>query len=131
LDWFIKLANITDLNTIFDDLYPGSISLRDYLWVNDTYTLELTKKSLEIIPPELVVTMLKWAVQDFWHRRSGWPDLLMFKDKYFQFVEVKSPHDRLSLDQMQWFRWVSEFGKIPHEICRIKKNLVQNECARA
>ncbi|MFX0210685.1 MAG: hypothetical protein ACFFDT_32195, partial [Candidatus Hodarchaeota archaeon] len=34
---------------------------------------------------------------------------------------VKSPNDKLSLEQMQWFEWAIEKVKIPCEICRIKK----------
>ena len=33
--------------------------------------------------------MLRYLVEDYWGRRSGWPDLIVFRDNEFFFAEVK------------------------------------------
>ena len=54
------------------------------------------------------------------------PDLFVFKDKDFLFVEVKSGlaryHDKLSLAQMNWFRWAVEEANMPCEIVRLQED---------
>jgi len=39
---------------------------------------------------------------NYWKNFCGWPDLLVFDDKSFFFVEVKSRNDKLSEDQKNW-----------------------------
>lgn len=120
-DWFKKLENSGNLITIFEALLESSTLLRDYLWVNEDDAVELARSALHVIPPELVLASVKWAIRDFWNRRPGWPDLFMYKNNDYLFVEVKSPHDKLSQEQMNWFRWAIEESNIRCEICRIKK----------
>jgi len=112
-----------NLRTLFDTLMAEGESLRDYLWADGDKTIAVARKALNILPKEIVVSTVEWAIQDFWHRQPGWPDLFAYKGKDFVFAEVKSPHDKLSLEQMNWFKWAIEQAHIPCEIYRVEKML--------
>ena len=71
-----RMRTAGNLRTLFDELLDDSESLRDYLWVNDDKTVEVARIALNILPKETVVTSVEWAIQDFWHRQPGWPDLI-------------------------------------------------------
>jgi hypothetical protein len=120
-----SIQNAGNLSNTFDNLLRTSESLRDYLWVNDDDAIETSKAALNILPKEIVISSLEWAIQDFWQRQPGWPDLFVYKGNEYKFVEVKSPHDKLSQEQMQWFEWASG-QDIPSEILRVGKNKSTN-----
>jgi hypothetical protein len=109
------------LPSFFEDLLAESEGLRDYLWVNDESTLHVARAAIRVIPQNVVVACIDWAIRDFWLRQPGWPDLFVFRGDEFRFVEVKSPNDELSQEQMRWFEWALEAAKLPCEICRVKK----------
>jgi len=113
---------------LYDYFLEVSTGLREYLWVCNTESEELTRAALEIIPKDMVIKMIMWTIEDFWDRHHGWPDLFIYDNKEFLFVEVKSPKDRLSLDQMRWFKWAIE-NHIPCEICRLNKKQAQSRIA--
>jgi hypothetical protein len=48
--------------------------------------------------------MLRYLVEDYWGRRSGWPDLFIFRGNEFFFSEVKSATDKLGKSQQRWLR---------------------------
>jgi Holliday junction resolvase-like predicted endonuclease len=39
---------------------------------------------------------------NYWRNFCGWPDLLVYNQDKFFFVEVKSSNDKLSEDQKNW-----------------------------
>jgi hypothetical protein len=117
----LKSLEKTDLKASFEEMLNASKSLRDYLWVNDDEAVELGRIALRVMPQSLVLKCIGWAVRDFWNRQPGWPDLFVFRTNEFQFVEVKTPHDKLSLEQMSWFKWAIEKAAIPCEIFRLRK----------
>jgi len=116
-----NIRNEENLSILFNDLLRASESLRDYLWVNDDDAVETAEIAINILPSEMVLSSLEWAIQDFWQRQPGWPDLFVYKGNEYKFVEVKSPHDKLSQEQMKWFEWASE-QDIPSEILRVVKS---------
>ncbi len=125
-DWINGFKSAINLMPIFEALLEDGTSLRDYLWANDEKSLKIAANALEVMKPKEVVTCLKWAIEDFWNRQPGWPDLFIYKNNEYKFVEVKSPHDRLSIEQMNWFEWAITESKIPCEICRIKEEKPPN-----
>ena len=116
-----KLEESISVRATFDQLLAESESLRDYLWVNNNEAVETTRIALNILSKEQVIACVKWVIQDFWQRQPGWPDFVMFRNSDFRFVEVKSPHDKLSKEQMNWFKWAVEEANIPCEICRVER----------
>ncbi len=112
----------TDIAKLFEELLVPSESLRDYLWVNDDEAVELGRTALRVMPHTLVLKCVDWAIRNFWGSQTGWADLFVFNYNEFKFVEVKSPNDELSLEQMNWFKWAIEEAGIPCEIIRLKKS---------
>lgn len=115
-----RLRN-ADMKSLFEEWLTPSESLRDYLWVNDDKAVKLGRIALRIMPQYLVLKCIDWAIRYFWERQSGWADLFVFKTNEFKFVEVKSPNDELSLEQMNWFEWAIKEG-ISCEILRLRKS---------
>jgi hypothetical protein len=118
--WSVRME-ASPLTALYDVLLRETEFIRDYLWVADDDAVNLGRKALEILPKEVIVKSVKWAISDFWNRQSGWPDLLVFNNNEFRFSEVKSPHDKLSQDQMNWFEWALIEGEIPCELVRVKR----------
>jgi hypothetical protein len=58
---------------------------------------------------------------DYWKRYLGWPDLLVYKNDEYFFVEVKSSKDKLSLNQKEWIKGNHDFLKLPFRILKIHK----------
>ncbi|MCX6356013.1 MAG: VRR-NUC domain-containing protein [Candidatus Aureabacteria bacterium] len=116
-----RMRTTESLRALFDELLDDGELLRDYLWVNDDKSVEVARIALNILPKDIVIASVEWVIQDFWHRQPGWADLFVYKENDFIFVEVKSPHDELSQEQMNWFQWAIEQTHIPCEICRVEK----------
>jgi hypothetical protein len=110
-----------DMRELFEKLLEPSRSFRRYLGAYDNETLELGRTALRVMPQPLVLKCIDWAIREFWHRQSGWADFFVFNENEFKFVEVKSPHDELSLEQMNWFKWAIEEASIPCEIIRLTR----------
>lgn len=113
-----ELVNVTDPMKEFDRLIGFSAPIRDYLEVHET-EINLARIALFVIPFPVVRSMLEWAIQHFWSRQHGWPDLLLVRDGAYKFAEVKSQNDRLSQEQMQWFSWATLEAQIPCEVLMV------------
>jgi hypothetical protein len=104
----------------YDYFLGVSPHLRDYLWVNNYESEEITRIFLTVVPDEITFKVIEWGIKHFWDRQTGWPDLFFLKDKDFFFVEVKGPNDKLSPDQMNWFEWVIKNNIFKCFICKVK-----------
>jgi hypothetical protein len=109
------------LSTLFEKWLEPSENLRDYLWVNEDAAVELGRLALAMVPEEDILRRIEWVAVDFWQRQPGWPDLFLVQKSEYRFAEVKSPYDKLSQEQMRWFRWARGGGGVPCEICRIRR----------
>ncbi len=121
-----ELAGLADAQSLlqeFDLRLSATESLRDYLWVAEPAVVERTRVALLHLPPEVVLKSVTWAIGHLWDRIPGWPDLLLLSSDAYRFSEVKSPHDELSAEQAQWFRWARGPAAISCEIVRVRKNL--------
>lgn len=117
----IDMKQAKDLQILFEDLLNSSKGLRSYLGVNDNESIELGRIAIRTMPKTVILQCIKWGFQYFWDHRPGWPDLFVFNDNSYLFVEVKSQHDKLSLSQMKWFRWAVQEVNIPCEIVRVQE----------
>jgi hypothetical protein len=120
-----SMRKVDNLLTVFAEHLETSETLRDYLWVNDYEAVETARTALSVLPKDIVISSVEWAIQDFWQRQPGWPDLFVYRGNEYKFVEVKSPYDKLSLEQMQWFEWAPT-QNIPTEILRVNRNKNNN-----
>jgi hypothetical protein len=62
-----------------------------------TDQIQVARQLIEILPSASIVEMLRYLVEDYWGRRSGWPDLIIFRDNEFFFSEVKSATGKVEL----------------------------------
>lgn len=121
------LAEAPDLIGVFRSRLRESESLRDYLWVNSDLAIESASVFLGVVPASTTLQSVHWAIRDFWNRQPGWPDFLIHNTTDYFFAEVKSAHDQLSQDQMNWFQWAINTVQFPCEILKIKKKQIAIE----
>jgi hypothetical protein len=71
------------------------------------------------MPKQLVAELFKVMLQDLKLFRNGMPDLMLFKDGDYQWVEVKGPGDKLQ--DNQW-RWIAQFNRlgVNFSVCYVK-----------
>jgi hypothetical protein len=72
-------------------------------------------------PSGSILEMLRYLVEDYWARRSGWPDLLIFKENEFFFAEVKSERDTLGKNQQRWLRDNQERLHFPFKLVEVRR----------
>jgi hypothetical protein len=63
--------------------------------------------------------VLEEMLRDPRHNLSGFPDLLVRKTGELRFIEVKSPQDELSPQQLHWLNFFDQHG-IPAEVIHIR-----------
>ena len=86
---------------ILDYWWESFLEYRDYLWTHREGDKELVTWFLKL-EHQRAKSVLYYLAEDFWRQTPGWPDLLARGDTSMQFLEVKSPNDRLSEDQIRW-----------------------------
>ena len=81
----------------------------------------IAKQLLKILPREAIVRVLKYLIEDYWVRYIGWPDLLVFNEEEFLFVEVKASGDKLSGEQRTWIEGNLKSLHFPFKLVKIHK----------
>jgi len=122
IEWLNLLKNSGPLIEQYDYFLNISKRLRDYLWSNNKEAEEITRVFLTVVPDEITFKVIKWAMKYVWDKQPGWPDLFVVRDNEYFFVEVKGPNDKLSPDQMEWFKWVINNNIFSCYISRLKKS---------
>jgi hypothetical protein len=114
-----------NLTWLFDYWVPYSEGLRQYLWAHRETDIEKARDVVEVLPAHVIISILKYLVSDYWGHHLGWPDLLIYKDTDYFFVEVKSSKDKLSEDQKRWVADNHNYLKLPFKILKIHRKSVQ------
>ena len=68
-----------ELHRLFDDWLAPSVGLRQYLWAHRQESIDTARKVIEIIPPPMLKNLLRYLVQNYRGRCTGWPDLLLYR----------------------------------------------------
>ena len=86
----------------------------------DWYTLdiELIRELVHRVPQESLAQVLRYLWTHLSTHAKGFPDLFVFKDSEYQFIEVKSPTDHLSAIQYFWHDFLINKG-IKFELYRV------------
>jgi hypothetical protein len=86
----------------------------------DWYTLdiELIRELVHRVPQESLAHVLRYLWTHLSTHAKGFPDLFIFKDSEYQFIEVKSPTDHLSAIQYFWHDFLINKG-IKFELYRV------------
>ncbi|WP_224998142.1 VRR-NUC domain-containing protein [Cesiribacter sp. SM1] len=82
-------------------------------------TLPLLEAACKKIPMEALYQVLLNMAQNLKEYGRGFPDLFMWSKKDYRFVEVKSPTDALSPQQLYWLRYFKEAG-IRADVLRVE-----------
>lgn len=123
-DFFFKPDGYADrghLLELFDYWRAPSERLRQYLWAHRAADIDRARKLIEILPPEKIVAILRYLVDEYWNRYLGWPDLLLWHGDDFLLIEVKSSSDRISADQMRWIADNHEQLKLPFSVVKLHR----------
>ena len=110
-----------ELEWLFDYWLGPSEDFRQYLWAHREKDIETASRLIKILPPDAICKILRYLVDDYWHRYCGWPDLLVYKGNEFFFTEVKSSRDKLSEDQKNWIRGNYEILRLPLKLVKIHR----------
>lgn len=111
--------NKDDLLSTFDYWIEPSSQLRQYLWAHRPRDIDRARQITSILPAEMILRILRYLVGNYWRRYCGWPDLLLYKEGEFLFIEVKSSNDKLSEDQKNWIRGNYEELHLPFRLAKI------------
>jgi len=114
-----------DILWLFDYWLPYSEGLRQYLWAHKDEHIQKARKIIEILGAETILKIVQYLIDDYWRRYLGWPDLLVFKEGHFLFVEVKLSKDKLSDEQRLWIENNINQLHLPFEILKINRVMTQ------
>ena len=86
----------------------------------DWYTLdiELIRELVRRVPQESLAHVFRYLWTHLSTHAKGFPDLFVYKDSEYQFIEVKSPTDHLSAIQYFWHDFLIKSG-IKFELYRV------------
>ena len=110
-----------ELLGLFDNWLAPSVGLRQYLWAHRRESIETARKLLELIPPVILKTVLGYLVLNYWEHRSGWPDLLVYRESQWFLAEVKSWSDKLNENQNRWIENNHRHLHLPFKLVRVNR----------
>jgi hypothetical protein len=110
-----------DTLSLFDYWLEASRNLRMYLWAYAERDVEAAGALVEVLSNENLISILEYLVEHYWGRYCGWPDLFVFSEHCYKFVEVKSSNDSLSVDQKEWIEGNAKFMQLPFEILKLHR----------
>lgn len=130
------------INHILNSYYEHFDSIHKYIPLSKLHNVNLEKSkfglgdffsSEEMLSApiyfnnEQISLIFKRLCSDFEFYQRGLPDLIIFNENEFFFVEVKSENDNLSYYQVQWHKYLSEIVKANVVIFSINKNKNQTK----
>jgi hypothetical protein len=110
-----------ELRQLFDLWLGPSDDLGLYFGGRRSVQIQVARQLIEILPSASIVEMLRYLVEDYWGRRSGRPNLIIFRDNEFFFAEVKSATDKLGTSQQRWLRDNRERLHFPFKLVEVRK----------
>ena len=113
-----ELQNKQHLRALLLSTYHDKIPTANY-FVNWSWLgPELIDRFIRLISPESLISIFRRLVNDPLNNRSGFPDLLVFKDSGYSLVEIKGPGDQLQNNQIRWLRHFDS-ADIPAEVVHV------------
>ncbi|HIF9170894.1 TPA: VRR-NUC domain-containing protein [Photobacterium damselae] len=100
-------------------MYQQKKGISNY-WVTwPLFTSEVLELALKHIPSSTMAVLFRRLLQDLKHNRTGMPDLIMFNEKDYLWVEIKGPGDKLQNNQLRWLQFFSKHH-IPAEVTYVQ-----------
>lgn len=104
---------------LFDYWLPYSEGLRQYLWAHKDEHVDKARKVVEILEPATTFRIVRYLLHNYWQRFLGWPDLLVYNNDEYIFVEVKLSKDKFSEEQRSWIENNHKELHLPFEVIKI------------
>ena len=125
-----KILNLNLKDYIIDAYFDVLSSAYDFGEVNDIFndgksllfSIDELLSSVCRLNKEQFKLIFERMASDLKYYSKGFPDLIVYNDEKFFFVEVKSKDDTPSLKQIQWHKFLSEVVKIDIIILGIDKS---------
>ena len=80
--------------------------------------LPLVAQCYDWLEPEQIGSILLEMAKDLKENTRGFPDLFVWNDTSYRFIEVKSPNDHLSAQQLYWLHFFQKLG-VKAEVIRV------------
>ncbi len=113
-----ELDSEPQLASRLEAIYQAKQGINNY-WVNwSQLPLELLRLACKHFAPGMLKSIFGRLLFDVKNNRSGFPDLILFKDKKYLWLEVKGPGDKLQDNQKRWLRHFNQLG-IPNQVCYV------------
>jgi hypothetical protein len=110
------------LRRLFDQELAPSLALRSYLGAHRAAHIEAARELIELLPAPTVIEVLRYLTEHYWKHYAGWPDLLVYREKEFMLVEVKSAADQLGANQQRWIRDNHQRLHLPFRLIEVAKD---------
>lgn len=89
-------------------------------WVNwETLPRDLVERAVATIPASVLAGLMRRLLFDLYANRRGHPDLILFRNADYRWVEVKGPGDRLQRHQVRWLTELDRLGA-NYRVCHVK-----------
>jgi hypothetical protein len=113
-----SFTNIRDLLIYMGEHYESKFGIANpfVIWLEDEGNhpiWQMVRKAVEVIEFDAMKKILHEMSKNLVENLRGFPDLFMWDDensKEYCFVEVKSPTDNLSNQQLAWLQFFEEIG---------------------
>ena len=115
------ISRLENMQELFEKWKLDSVDLREYLWAHRMLDVETAAKIVRVLPEVDLKKILVYLSRDYWANFCGWPDLLIYKDSEFAFVEVKSSNDKLSEEQKNWLKGNKRYMGFDAKIFKVGK----------
>jgi hypothetical protein len=115
-------ATIVYMNRIFFEKFGLTNPLVE--WYGGLFPLILTV--LEKLSPEQITLITLEMAKNLRQNLRGFPDLFMWADGEYSFIEVKSPTDSLSNQQLFWLRFFESIN-VKSKVLRVEWAVVKEE----
>lgn len=117
----MHIQKLNNIEQLFEQWLIPSFTLRIYLWAYEEESISRARKILQIFSINDIKKILLYLIESYWENYVGWPDLLVYNEKEFFFVEVKSSSDKLCEDQKHWIIGNFERLKFKYKIFKTVK----------
>ena len=104
---------------LFDSWLLPSSDLRHYL--GGHRHVETARKLIELLPPPVLKIVLDYLITNYWERRSGWPDLLVYRADGWFLAEIKSRNDKLNANEKRWIEDNHRYLRLPFKLVKVHR----------
>lgn len=82
------------------------------IWDWNKYSIDELTIPLKSLKNEQIILIMDRMLHDFAYCSTGFPDVIIFNEREFIFIEAKSKNDRVSDSQMEWHEYLLNTVKV-------------------